>query len=204
MLTKLRGYASKSSDQQSKLLNRLDTLDNKTSRLNEAFKRNEIIGQSILDVLSRDILRQGLLSPVSIIDQLRKDLIQHIYDDNGHQTPDDLPVISDARRRHIEQFFIKRLHYEGMEDREGTVAEAHEETFRWIYEEPKSDVRQWSNFRTWLQSDEQLYWITGKAGSGKSTLLKYICNDPKQRALCLEYLLAWGKGSNILTATYYF
>ena len=32
----------------------------------------------------------------------------------------------------------------------------------------------WQSFVTWLQSDDDLFWIQGKPGSGKSTLVKNI------------------------------
>ncbi len=42
------------------------------------------------------------------------------------------------------------------------VSEAHENTFLWILEADEAE------------SDQRLYWITGKAGSGGSTLMKFF------------------------------
>ncbi|CVK84937.1 related to small s protein [Fusarium mangiferae] len=42
----------------------------------------------------------------------------------------------------------------------------------------------WACFSTWLQSDDQLFWIRGKPGSGKSTLIKFVIeNDNTKRLL---------------------
>lgn len=64
--------------------------------------------------------------------------------------------------------------------------------------------------RSWLKSDDQLYWITGKMGSGKSTLMKYISRElpasgtagVKRR--CTPHLLRWAKEKSLFIATYYF
>lgn len=44
----------------------------------------------------------------------------------------------------------------------------------------------WSCFTSWLKSNEDLYWITGKPGSGKSTLMKFLYDDPSTRRLLNE------------------
>ena len=63
-----------------------------------------------------------------------------------------------------------------MDDREGRITDAYDKTFQWIFADQDAHEQSWSNFRDWLESDKQLYWITGKAGSGKSTLMKFICH----------------------------
>ncbi|KAH6665450.1 hypothetical protein B0J14DRAFT_680553, partial [Halenospora varia] len=63
-----------------------------------------------------------------------------------------------------------------MSERYEDIAEAHKETFRWIYEKPELD------FVKWLQGGEGIFWITGKAGSGKSTLMKFLYEDPRTHA----------------------
>lgn len=66
-----------------------------------------------------------------------------------------------------------------MDDRYEEIADAHGETFGWIFDPD-------FNFVKWLQDSTPIYWISGKAGSGKSTLLKYVfhhnrTNDHLQR-----------------------
>ncbi|KAJ2895875.1 hypothetical protein MKZ38_006065 [Zalerion maritima] len=68
-----------------------------------------------------------------------------------------------------------------MVDRESRIAAAHESTFRCVFRDSEfrhheeSRVVKWSGLREWLESEDQLYWITRKAGSRKSTWMKYLC-----------------------------
>ena len=58
-----------------------------------------------------------------------------------------------------------------MNDRYDEIAEAHKQTFRWIYERPEL------KFVDWLKAGKGVYWISGKAGCGKSTLMKFLFED---------------------------
>ncbi|KAL8832358.1 MAG: hypothetical protein Q9191_000315 [Dirinaria sp. TL-2023a] len=60
--------------------------------------------------------------------------------------------------------------------------------------------RPWNSFVKWLQGDERIYWINGKAGSGKSTLMKFLANDSRTERL----LAQWYPDSDILVANYFF
>ncbi|RYO91744.1 hypothetical protein DL763_004894 [Monosporascus cannonballus] len=40
----------------------------------------------------------------------------------------------------------------------------------------------WDSFIEWLKSDNDIYWIRGKAGSGKSTLVKFILSNPRTKS----------------------
>jgi hypothetical protein len=62
-----------------------------------------------------------------------------------------------------------------MDERYEDIAEAHQETFRWIYEDPEL------KFTKWLRNGHGIYWISGKAGCGKSTLMKFLYGNPKTR-----------------------
>lgn len=61
-----------------------------------------------------------------------------------------------------------------MADREHEIVDAELETFNWVFKEPRSEERPWSNFLEWLQTGGGLYWMSGKAGSGRSTLMKHL------------------------------
>lgn len=54
----------------------------------------------------------------------------------------------------------------------------------------------------WLQNDNSIYWINGKAGSGKSTLMKFISDDSR----LMEALRAspWANGRPVIKASFYF
>lgn len=53
-----------------------------------------------------------------------------------------------------------------MNFRKDTIVNANDDTCEWLLEN--------KNYTHWIQSDDGLLWIQGKAGAGKSTLMKYI------------------------------
>jgi hypothetical protein len=133
----------------------------------------------------------------------------HPYTDYGHVYAQDYPQIEMAweRREKIEAQILAALHYREMEDRESTIAEAYDKTLRWMFEDAPPG-RKDTKFREWLQSNDQMYWITGKAGAGKSTLMKYISkfdgNSPGSLE-CQRHLQVWAGGKdNLVVASFYF
>lgn len=89
--------------------------------------------------------------------------------------------LSEQRRqqhdRQQHEQFLNSLWFRDMHTRMNDVAESHPETFHWMFED--NAIRPWDSFCTWLQGDDRLYWINGKAGSGKSTLMKFLVNDSR-------------------------
>ncbi|KAI1417239.1 hypothetical protein F5Y13DRAFT_202765 [Hypoxylon sp. FL1857] len=143
-------------------------------------------------------------------DNLRKSLIDAIYDSSRPHIANVLAFeIPEARRSALERRFLSKIRYRDMNEREEMVVEAHVATFRWIFD-AGDQSRPWANFCHWLESDQQLYWITGKAGSGKSTLMKFISqpiptiNSDDKKPRCTEYLLRWAKDKPLLVASFYF
>ncbi len=65
-----------------------------------------------------------------------------------------------------------------MMERYEEIPEAYQETFEWIFKNP-DEAKPWSDFPKWLQSDNGVYWVNGKAASGKSCLMRYIFDDPR-------------------------
>lgn len=120
------------------------------------------------------------------------------------------PQISPSRLLLLRKRFINMFRYDGMFDREAGVAEAHPATLEWIFKDTSSETHRWNDFSQWLESDDKLYWITGKMGSGKSTLMKYISEDlsasstASMERRCTPYLLRWAQDRPLLIATFYF
>ncbi|KAM7216575.1 hypothetical protein V8F06_007986 [Rhypophila decipiens] len=119
--------------------------------------------------------------------------------------------ISPARRSMIQRRLLTELRYDSIEDRAETVAEAHETTLGWVFETGHA----WDSLREWLESDHQLYWVTGKPGSGKSTLMKYISqpldgqeggetSHDQSKPRCMQYLEKWAGDHKLTTASFYF
>ena len=120
------------------------------------------------------------------------------------------PRISAYRESELRERFLGRLGYPSMNDRQERIQEAHEATFRWLFVDAENTEMKWSNFKSWLQSNDQLYWITGKAGSGKSTLMKYVSATGSRDygvPRCREDLELWSSRESphhLVVAAFYF
>ena len=117
------------------------------------------------------------------IESLRDDLVGKLYETGTYEN-EFRPIcihLSQTGRERAHSVFVAELQYDGIIDRQSRVITAYESTLQWILHDDQSQCHQppviiWSNFRKWLESDDQLYWITGKAGSGKSTFMKFLCS----------------------------
>jgi hypothetical protein len=116
--------------------------------------------------------------------------------------------IENARRRLEDEMrdmptfykiLLANLRFKEFYDREYAIPEAYKDTYKWIFN-PSMPSNLCSSFVDWINSEEQLYWITGKAGSGKSTLMKFIREDKHTRRL----LQKWAKGRYINFFSFYF
>lgn len=90
---------------------------------------------------------------------------------------------------------LKSLHFKQIKERQSTIAEAHKNTFEWVFD-AKSDV----NFVPWLRTEGEFFWVTGKPGSGKSTLMKFIQRHPHTE----EILRQWAGRNRLILASHYF
>ncbi|OAL37221.1 hypothetical protein AYO20_03397 [Fonsecaea nubica] len=142
----------------------------------------------------------------TMLESLRN-LVQSTQDITGeHLTRIDQGLRSsehEAESLRKETTILKSLVFERMAARYSAIAEAHKDTFKWIFEPsrwPSSDPRSGIRFHEWLTHGEGIYWVSGKPGSGKSTLMKYLydCSETLQR------LEAWADGSRLVTAGFFF
>lgn len=113
---------------------------------------------------------------------------------------------SDSTQRQslvAQQKIIDSLQFPLMNDRKDHVHMAHNDTCQWIFAKHSDDHPQtWSDFPTWLSSDDEsssIYWIHGKPGSGKSTLMRYLDENLSSQT----QLFPWAEGP-ILRAQYFF
>jgi hypothetical protein len=75
------------------------------------------------------------------------------------------------------------------------VSEAHQSTFKEIFEPHEGDC-----FRSWLKTGNGIYCMNGKAGSGKSTLMRYIYGHPTTR----QELSQWASPTSLSIAGFFF
>ena len=106
-----------------------------------------------------------------------------------------------ARKRY-RRLFLESLHYPEMNRRQDTVTDAHPKTFRWVYDADGFDksARGWQSIAKWLENDEGVYWINGKAGSGKSTLMSYLFDHKRTLGL----LKVWSGTKKVLNPKFFF
>ncbi|TGO88031.1 hypothetical protein BPOR_0188g00070 [Botrytis porri] len=103
-------------------------------------------------------------------------------------------------RRQTELSILESLKFSSMNLRHETIAEVHQQTFEWIFCDPKIEHKPWSNFSEWLKSENGIYWIHGKPGSGKSTLTKFIVDDPRSS----DYAETWAHKFPLETPSFFF
>ena len=217
LLTRVSEHVSRSTEQQEIALRKLGVIHDQTLSVGG-------ISASILRYLvsrggeTRDCTKD--------LESLRDDLVGKIYE-AGTDENQFRPLcihLSQTDRERAQSQFVAELQYDSMVDRQNRIITAHESTLQWILQDqahqPPED--RWSNFPKWLESDDQLYWITGKAGSGKSTLMKFLCfpkaemsqaDDAQEdlksvttwkRCRCHPHLEKWAGPSGLVVAFFYF
>lgn len=98
-------------------------------------------------------------------------------------------------RAALEILLLDSLWFNNINDREDNIAPSHAKTFEWAIDPSSS-----TTLRDWLENQNGVYWIMGKAGSGKSTLMKYLVSHPEVARL----LQSWAGPKEIVTASYFF
>ena len=83
-----------------------------------------------------------------------------------------------AEKEYCRQF-LESLWFPEIHAREEGIKDAHEKTFRWLFDDSHNSARPWDDFVKWLECGRGTYWISGKAGSGKSTLMRYLCHNDR-------------------------
>ncbi|KAM0228577.1 hypothetical protein ACHAPO_010655 [Fusarium lateritium] len=206
VLISMRSHLIRSLDTQQAILSQLKTKGHDSTRDVTVSFGGTVINyvSSYVPVESRE--EEAIRLKSGIQDAIRRN--PH-FRDYGDIVKSDYPAysISDSRREEAEKKFISDLRYREMDMREATIAEAYEDTFRWILQTDEVHRRD-TKFREWLSSESQLYWITGKAGSGKSTLMKFLGRldgDTHGSDLCRSYLKTWASSADqLVLASFYF
>ena len=101
-----------------------------------------------------------------------------------------------------EYYILDSLSDRGMTSRYEKIAEAHAQTFEWIFEDytHHGGSHYGDTFIEWLSHGSGIFWVTGKAGSGKSTLMKYLSHH----RLTSESLTHWSGTKDFVIASFYF
>ncbi|KAL8652279.1 MAG: hypothetical protein Q9210_002777 [Variospora velana] len=104
-------------------------------------------------------------------------------------------------RTTADQQLLDSLFFPEIDSREDQIQDASDGTCHWILNSTTDDrPKPWSNFRKWLETENGVYWISGKPGAGKSTLMKYIVRED----LTSQLLANWERGTDLLVITFFF
>ncbi|KAK3358271.1 hypothetical protein B0T24DRAFT_609923 [Lasiosphaeria ovina] len=187
----------------------------------EALARQDAKGFAILGSAMQDLVHRYAKGSEALSGDIREgaDKVRSHVSAEARRTRLDLASASAEARHHLSQQLqqlhvdderetrrariLSSLKYGAMNDRTNTITEKHPDTFQWIFQgdsvgSEEHDVRptaRWSHLPTWLESDEKLYWISGKPGSGKSTLVKFLVSSEDTQV----ELKKWRPGARILS-----
>lgn len=103
-------------------------------------------------------------------------------------------------RTFIGKNILQSLWYSSMTSRYEDVIEAYPKTFEWAFTGSGEEECSWSNLSRWLQHDDGIYWVSGKAGSGKTTLMKHIVDDIRTT----DFLKVWAGSSPLIIVNFLF
>jgi hypothetical protein len=113
---------------------------------------------------------------------------------------DRLFSLAEASREQKTLCILNSLDFETRQSRQNDIPDTEHRTFEWIFHDHHGPLNQHVGFKKWLQSGNDIYWISGKPGSGKSVLMSYIANGP-----CTQELLQpWAGNTRLIIAKYFF
>ncbi|KAI1852341.1 hypothetical protein JX266_002519 [Neoarthrinium moseri] len=99
-----------------------------------------------------------------------------------------------------EQAILDSLNIERRADRYHAIADAHIDTFQWIFDDSQKRHNGGKDFITWLKNSDGVFWIAGKPGSGKSTLMKFLADHE----LSCQAARQWAAPEDVIIASHYF
>ena len=133
-------------------------------------EHDQTTGFDALDENTRDIIQrlQDLNVGLPALMKSEHAATQQFIADQLSQLRSDLMI--DAHYNKV----LDSLFFPEMTSRFEDIEPAHRRTYEWIFERGHDTKVQWDDFTHWLNSSDDIYWVTGKPGSGKSTLMRFI------------------------------
>ena len=110
-------------------------------------------------------------------------------------------LIEEGHRFTNEEKILSSLQFDEWKRRFNIVDKPYAQTFDWMLKDITSDEVPPTRFKYWLQSQNGIYWIAGKAESGKSTLMKFLVNNRE----VTRYLQDWaGRDCQVFLLPWFF
>ncbi|KAI6352018.1 hypothetical protein MCOR25_009598 [Pyricularia grisea] len=153
-------------------------------------------------------------------DQSLRRLLCSLADELNSLIPNSQGATDKQREKLVQSFKFPQ-----MNDRRNKVVDSYSDTFYWIFKRDDQinaavetahaqmcyhwysvdncpsrgrHPRHCDSFSDWIQSESNLYWLSGKPGSGKSTLVNFILQDSRTQ----EFLDRWKPGA--ITISHFF
>jgi myosin heavy subunit len=126
-----------------------------TRSILEAILDNKLIVQAELQVQTK-ALQQQLVTENKRAEQRHDEVLAAIKS---------LPAKFPSESTDIIYRIKNLLYFVSIDDREEDIAQAHKNTFEWVYRDEQGSISQW------LRQGTNLYWIRGKAGSGNDYMI---------------------------------
>ncbi|KAI9930729.1 hypothetical protein ASPWEDRAFT_171353 [Aspergillus wentii DTO 134E9] len=118
-----------------------------------------------------------------------------------------LQVSEGSYNTFLSKYLLSDLRFDSRDTRFGDVAEPHDDTFQWIFDDDLNATHMLlhrnqfhQSFNSWLSSGDGIFHISGKLGSGKSTLMKLLYHDYRTQ----ERLMEWAGDRELIKAQFFF
>jgi hypothetical protein len=118
-----------------------------------------------------------------------------------------------AQMTALHREILESLKFPDMQAREQHIKPPAAGTFEWVFtgESPYEAQQHSEEFLNgdrelrgrllrWLENDESIFWVNGKAGSGKSSLMSFVSNDKR----AMEALRSWSGGQAVQIIRFFF
>ncbi|KAI9687500.1 MAG: hypothetical protein M1822_002110 [Bathelium mastoideum] len=151
-----------------------------------------------LDTVQQQTISEFRLSNRDVLQHLTKQINVILTNSNEQKA-----LAEGNQTSMAEEKILSSLQFSQLDDRQGTIHKAQEETYQWILQSASNDDPHDNNLITWLSSPtdlRRLYWICGKVGSGKSTLMKFLKENIKVR----DHMVPWAENYMVVQASFFF
>ncbi|CAH0018919.1 unnamed protein product [Clonostachys rhizophaga] len=210
LLTFIEYYAQMPLRAQNELIKQLSRSTNRNEDRKEEFNgghsgRKEGFGFSVVECLA-PVEAPG--DPTTIFFTLLVDITDALRRLEMHRVnKSPRVVLHEARRFQVIKVILNMQGYRAPSDMEVRARNEHCAAFDTIFSTPAAGENPWANYCQWLESDKQLYWITGAKESGKTTLMKLIAHGPQHPPRespvgSVPFLRNWANGKPLITATF--
>jgi hypothetical protein len=130
--------------------------------------------------------------------------IGHHNEYHDHRYGDESQLSHAERQRAREDAILSSLYFTDMSTREQAIDSPCDGTFGWIFDNKVTELERRNKkdvcnlMSRWLEHEQGMFFIVGKAGSGKSTLMRFLAAHEKTSKL----LRRWARRQNCVLSVF--